>query len=83
MKNNEIRILLDSLGANKFVSDKDKRKLANNLLSLVAEEDQKKLRNMVKTNSLAEDGEDILYTLQKVQQVIEEERFVAFDDRAI
>lgn len=79
LKNNEIRILLDSLGANKFVSDKDKRKLANNLLNLVAEEDQKKLRNMVKTNSLAEDGEDILYTLQKVQQAIEEERFVEFE----
>ena len=79
LKNNEVRILLDSLGANKFISDKDKKKLANNLLSLVAEEDQKKLRHMVKTNSIAEDGEDILYTLQKVQEAIEEERFVAFE----
>ncbi|PHV69597.1 hypothetical protein CS063_14905 [Sporanaerobium hydrogeniformans] len=79
LKNNEVRILLDSLGANKFVSDRDKKKLADDLLGLVAEEDQRKLRNMVKTNSLAEDGEDILYTLKKVQEAIEEERFVAFE----
>ena len=77
--NSEIRVLLDSLGTNKFVSNEEKKKLGQHILKFASGLDEKKLRNTVKTSTIVENGKDIICTLQILHEAIEDERYVAFE----
>lgn len=77
--NSEIRVLLDSLGANKFAANEDKKKLAQHILNFASEVDQKKLRNIVKTTTAAEEGQNIIYALEKIHEAIEDKRYITFE----
>ena len=65
-ENSEIRVLLDSLGANKFVCNEEKKKLGQHILKFASGLDEKKLRNTIKTSTIVEDGKDIICALQKL-----------------
>ena len=76
---NDIRILLDSLGANKFVTNSYKRQVSKKLLNLMSQQDERKLKNYAKVRTLVDnEADNIMYTLQKLYEAIDEKKEVYF-----
>lgn len=76
---NDMRLLLDSLGANKFVPNTYKREVSKKLLGLMSLDEERKLKNYAKVRTLADSEVDsIVYTLQKLHEAIDEKKEVYF-----
>lgn len=77
-KEYEIRILLDSLGANKFVSHEDKRKITEKLCPLISERQRRKINSFVEIDAVISENINMILNLERLHQAISEHKEVKF-----
>ncbi|WP_069998570.1 helix-turn-helix transcriptional regulator [Cellulosilyticum sp. I15G10I2] len=77
-KASEIRILLDSLGANKFVNDQIKHILTDKLGRLISERQRLSITSFVRIDPIVPKEIDMLTNLEKLHQAISQYKEVSF-----
>ena len=75
----EIKILIDSIQASKFITERKSRALIKKLKALCSEHEAKELqRQPVVSNRIKNMNESILYTVDKIQKAMAADRQISF-----